>query len=466
MSVPLSRPLAAFALAFVAARLCADGTAYNVLLLMCDEHTPRVLGCYGDPLVRTPTLDGLAARGVRFTAAYCQDPICVPSRVSLVSGQMPCHQSTFENTANQKYRDVDTLADVFNRAGYRTAWFGKTHWGNPRFQELGGGRSGKKATLEEGGERMGRHPEESRVSSWPVEKNTEHAVADEALDFLERSRGTNFFLGVSFPKPHFPFTIQQRYFDLYAGKVAKPYAPQALVDELPNVSKQERKRFEMGEASEADVLRAKAMYYGMVTYVDEEFGRILKRLDELGLRERTIVLYTADHGEMLGERGLWYKNSFYDGSASIPFIWSFPKALPQGKVIAAPVMNLDVFPTLCDLCGLPKPPTLEGRSLVPLMSGAEDGLDRAALSENYRDGFAGRMIRTPRWKYFFYTDDEEYLYDMQVDPGEEHNLARDPLHRAVVDELKRKASVGWVDAAPKAASKADKKAKKQAKKPL
>jgi len=181
----------------------------------------------------------------------------------------------------------------------------------------------------------------------------------------------------------------------------------------------------------------------MVTYVDEEFGRILERLDDLGLREKTIILYTADHGEMLGERGLWYKNSFYDGSASIPFIWSFPKVLPQGKVVAAPVMNMDVFPTLCDLCGLPKPAGLEGSSLLPLLKGTEDGNSRTALSENYRDGFAGRMIRTAQWKYFFYTDGEEYLYDMQADPREEHNLIKDPQCRKLADALKEKASTGW-----------------------
>ena len=164
----------------------------------------------------------------------------------------------------------------------------------------------------------------------------------------------------------------------------------------------------------------------MVTYVDEEFGRILKKLDDLGLREKTIILYTADHGEMLGDRGIWYKNSFYDGSASIPFIWSFPKALPQGKVVNAPAMNMDIFPTLCDLCDLPQPPGLEGVSLAPVMKGTDDGEDRYALSENYRGGAAGRMIRTAKWKYFFYTNGDEYLYDMQADPGEEHNLIKRP----------------------------------------
>lgn len=439
----------------------ATNEPVNVVLLMTDEHTPRVLGCYGDPLVRTPTLDALAAAGVRFTAAYCQDPICVPSRVSLVSGRMPCHQNTFDNTPNQKYHDVETLADVFAKAGYRTAWFGKTHWGNPRFQETASGAPNKQAIAEELGEKIGRQPQESQVSTWPAEKNPEHRTAEEALAFLDRNRGRPFFLGVSFAKPHFPFTIQEKYYALYRGQVRPPHAEQNLIDELPAVSKQERARFKLDQASETDVLCAKAIYYGMVTYVDEEFGRIVRKLDELGLRGRTVILYTADHGEMLGERGLWYKNSFYDGSASIPFIWSFPAALPQGKVVSAPAMNLDIFPTLCELCRLPKPDGLEGRSLLPLMTGREDGQDRYALSENYRDGYAGRMIRTPRWKYFFYTDGEEYLYDLLADPGEVHNLVKDPQLRTLADELKRKASAGWISSAPEKEKAKKARAKKR-----
>ena len=127
-------------------------------------------------------------------------------------------------------------------------------------------------------------------------------------------------------------------------------------------------------------------------------------------------------------------------------IWSFPRALPRGKVVATPAMNLDVFPTLCELAGLPAPAGLEGRSLVPVLRGDSDGRDRIALSENFRGNFAGRMIRTAQWKYFFYTTGEEYLYDLTADPGEELNLAGDPAHRALADELKARAAAGWVQA--------------------
>ena len=448
-------PFALF-LALPAAVPAAESTGpYNVLLLMSDEHNPRILGCYGDPLVKTPTLDALAAQGVRFTSAYCQNPICVPSRVSLVSGMMPCHLDTFGNTANQKYEGVTTLADVFVKAGYQAVWFGKTHWGNPRFLDGGRGNKNREAANREQDESFGRLPQESQISQWPVEKNQEHLTAEEAIAFLDQNKNRKFFLGVSFVKPHFPFTIQAKYYDLYRDKVSLPRTAENLIEDLPTISKQERAKFKHAEATDAEVLRTKALYYGMVTYVDEEFGRILKKLDELGLREKTIILYTADHGEMLGDHGIWYKNSFYDGSATIPFIWSFPKHLPQGKVVNTPAMNMDIFPTLCDLCDLPKPAGLEGVSLAPVMKGMDDGKARYALSENYRGGFAGRMIRTAQWKYFFYTNGDEYLYDMQADPGEEHNLIKNPAYRKTADDLKQSASVGWVKTPAKKAKKGD-----------
>jgi choline-sulfatase len=438
------------ALSFAAAGAAAP--AYNVLFLMTDEHNPRVLGCYGDQLVATPTLDALAARGVRFTAAYCQNPICVPSRVSLVSGRMASTLGVRGNSANPQYENISTLADVFTQAGYQTAWLGKPHWGNPRFPadvRRGGvrGKAGDAADEPADEERGQRLPQQSKISSWPVEENPEHLTTNRALEFMRDNRARPFFLGVSFVKPHFPFTIQAKYYEMYRGKVALPRAPQRLIDELPAVSRQERAKYKHAEATTEDILRTKAIYYGMVTYVDEEFGRIVRQLDELGLREKTIIVYTVDHGEMLGDRGIWYKNSFYDQSARVPFIWSFPKELPTNRVVAAPAMNLDIFPTLCDLCGLAKPAGLEGRSLVPLLRGTETGADRFALSENYRGGFTGRMIRTAQWKYFFYTNGEEYLYDLSTDPDEETNLVKNSDFRRIADELKQKAVVGWPDAA-------------------
>lgn len=421
------------------------GRGYNVVLLMTDEHHPRIMGCAGDQVVQTPTLDALAASGIRFSAAYCQNPICTPSRVALASGKMPSNLGTFGNGNTQKYAGVTTLADLFTRAGYRAVWFGKTHWGDPRFENNRARGGQAREDLEEAEKTIGRLPQEATVATTPVEQNTDHLTVNEALAFLDGNRGGQpFFLGVSLVKPHFPFTIQQKYYDLYRGKVGLPRVSDKLLRELPSLAREEREKYDHAGATDEQVIRAREMYYGMVTYADEEMGRVVRKLDDLGLRENTIILYTADHGEMLGERGIWYKNAFYEPSAGIPFIWSFPKALPRGRVVPAPVGNLDVLPTLAELCGLPVPAGAEGTSFLPVMLGKDDGAGRIALSESYRGNFAGRMIRADRWKYFFYTTGEEFLFDLANDPGEETNLAGAPEQRARVAELKQRASASWV----------------------
>ncbi|MES2697102.1 MAG: sulfatase-like hydrolase/transferase [Verrucomicrobiota bacterium] len=416
----------------------------NVLLLMTDEHNSRIMGCAGDKVVKTPTLDNLAATGIRFTSAYCQNPICTPSRVALVSGRIPSNIGTFGNGNQQKYPDITTLADLFTKAGYAAHWYGKTHWGDPRFQNNRERGGMQRPDYEEQEAAFSRLPQDSVVSPWPVEQNSDHITANEAVAFLDQVKDKPFFLGVSLIKPHFPFSIQQKYYDMYKGKVGLPHAPAKLIAELPSLAKEEREKYKHAEATNEDILRAREMYYGMVTYADEEMGRVVKKLEELGLRENTIIIYTTDHGEMLGDRGIWYKNTFFEGSAGIPFIWSFPKALPKGQVVRAPAMNMDVLPTLAELCGLPQPSGVEGTSLVPVMRGTDDGAKRIALSENFRGNFAGRMIRTAEWKYFFYTSGEDYLYNLRADSGEETNLVKDPKHQALVADLKQRASAGWV----------------------
>ena len=281
----------------------------NVLFLMSDEHTPKVLGCYGDKLVKTPTLDALAASGVRFTAAYCQNPICVPSRVSLVSGRMPCHLDTFGNSPNnQKYEGVTTLADVFVQAGYHAAWLGKTHWGNPRFQDPSGGLNEKLAACGDTPPTLSKIKKQLDYQVWPLAPgigNLQMACGKESgasdhrrsARILDQNKGQKFFRSL----------IGQAAFSLHHSKAvlrdpdrcwSSPRASEKLIEELPAVSKRERAFYKHAEATPEEILRTKAIYYGMVTYVDEEFGRILKKLDDLGLRMNTINIYTADHGEI------------------------------------------------------------------------------------------------------------------------------------------------------------------------
>jgi arylsulfatase A-like enzyme len=422
-------------------------TGYNVLWLMTDEHTVHALNCYGNAVMKTPNLDSIATSGAILKAAYCQDPICVPSRSSFVCGKMPSEIGVFGNEpAQAKYGT--TIAQVFKKAGYTAAWLGKTHYaGDPGFDKIDGeeGKISKARKEFHDGSRL---PQEASVVNRSPDDEMEAIDAQFAIKFLQTHKDKKFFLGVSFPKPHFPYVAIQKYYDMYKHKVDMPLVLPQMLKDLPIVSVWEREKYGLNKMTDAQTEVARTVYYGMITFVDELFGQILGELDRLNLRDNTIILYTADHGEMMGEHGLWYKNSFFEGSARVPNLWSFPKLIKPGTVIDTPTMNIDLFPTLCDMCGLPIPDGVEGKSLMPLFNGTEDGKDRMAFSENYRDGYSGKMVRFQNWKYCYYHKDRELLYDLSKDPNEADNVVSKPENKEIVAMLKEKALKGWIMEAP------------------
>jgi choline-sulfatase len=288
-----------------------------------------------------------------------------------------------------------------------------------------------------------RSPADATVAAWPASAEGDTATKNHALRFLEENRPKTFFAGVSFRKPHFPFVVQEEFYRLYQDRLEAPKVTPAMLADLPRLSQAEREVQGFTKLTDPQIRKARAVYFGMVTYMDSLIGEILKKVDELGLRENTIILYTADHGEMAGEHGLWYKNSFYEAAASVPLVLSFPKRITSGTKVQAPVMNMDLFPTLCDLCSVPKPEGLEGHSLLPLLEGKENGQDRYALSETFRGGFAGRMIRAGDWKYCYFHEDREQLFDLRNDPAEVVNQADNPRHKDLQASLKSRALNGW-----------------------
>lgn len=421
--------------------LAAPAGGYNILFLMSDEHSPHAAGFLGNKLVRTPAIDSIAREGTAFNAAYCQNPICVPSRASFLTSRMPSNVGVFGNDGGL-YDNAPKLGTVFREAGYVASWMGKTHWGGESGFDTSRG-SDDASGRPDRQRKWTRLPEDAGVCDWPVSQEADTVAKNDALRFLEQNRGRRFFAGVSFRKPHFPFAVQEEFYKLYKGRGTAPRVTPEMIEALPLVSKKERANYGFDKLTEAQIIKAREVYFGMVTYMDGLVGEILKKLDELGLREKTIILYTSDHGELAGEHGLWYKNSFYEASARIPMAWSFPRAIPKGKRIDAPVMNMDIFPTLCELAGVRTPAGLEGRSLLPLMKGTEDGGARYALSENFRGGHAGRMIRSGQWKYCYYHEDREQLFDLRNDPEEVVNLVKRPEHRDLVASLKKRALEGW-----------------------
>lgn len=412
----------------------------NVLWLMSDEHNPFVAGFAGDTIVQTPAIDSIAAAGINFSAAYSPNPICVPARRGFHSGRMG---------SNIDPGNYEALGPYFGRMGYTTAWYGKQHWDllvNP-FGDVGisTGKIAKQRFKAAGIP----WPEDSRLiedaclAAWPINFNEDAVAVEQGLAFLTAHHAEQFFLGVSLIKPHFPFRIQQEYYSRYeTAQISRPsVTPEMLVD-LSTAMLIDRDRFGFANLTDQQCDVARRMYYGMVNFVDDCVAQLLAKLDEFGLREKTIVVYLADHGEMLGDHGIWYKNSFYEGSARVPLLISAP-GMEAGVSIEAPANLIDVYPTLCDLCSLSKPEHLEGHSLVPLMDGSDSGLDRVAFSENKRHGIVARMIRTRDFKYCYYEDNREQLYDMQLDPREATNLADSELHTNIKAELKTRALENW-----------------------
>jgi len=358
---------------------------------------------------------------------------------------MPSNVGVFDNDGGLR-ADVTTVADVFKKAGYRAVWMGKTNWGgDARFDSYRRKTAEKESDRRRAGFKTpkSRQPEDATVAPWPATAEDDTVTKETALRFLERNKDRRFFAGVSFDKPHFPFVVQEEYYRLYKDALDVPRVTRQMLNELPLVLQRERKKYGFARLTDQQIRKARAIYYGMVTYIDDQIGDILRKVDELGLRDKTIILYTADHGELAGEHGLWYKNSFYEAAVRIPLICSFPKMIPEGVKVSALAMNMDIFPTLCDLCGLPKPAGLEGKSLVPAMQGKDNGRDRFALSENFRAGTPSRMIRTRQWKYCYFHKDKEQLFDLENDPEETVNLVKKPEHKDVVASLRSQALQGW-----------------------
>lgn len=418
---------------------------FNVLWLMSDEHNPFVAGYAGDKVALTPALDSIAAAGVQFRACYTPDPICEPSRQAIAAGRMASNLGPIDG-------NNELMGPYFTRMGLETAWFGKQGWGKLPNAFNDQGESCGKVVMQRFADAGIPYPQGSRLiqdamlSYWGTDLNEDSVATEQALAFLDGIGPKRFFMGVSFVKPHFSFFIQPEYHAPYAERhVPRPKVTEAMLADLSTAMKADRVRFMIDQATEEESDFCRAVYYGMVSFMDEQVGQVLRKLDTLGLREKTIVLYTADHGEMMGQHGIWYKNAFFEGSARVPLLVSLPGVLRRVARVDAPVNTIDLFPTLCDLCGLSIPPTIEGRSLVPLLDGSDAGKDRVAFSENKRRGIAARMIRTHDYKYCCYDDGVEQMYDMRgADRDIEGvNLAPDPMYADKKAKLRKRALHGW-----------------------
>ncbi len=432
----------------------------NVLFISTDDLN-NDLGCYGHPLVQSPNIDRLAARGVRFDRAYNQFPLCSPSRTSLMTGLRPDTTQVFD--LQKHFRsvlpDVMTLPQAFMRNGYVAARVGKIyHYGNPG--QIGTDGLDDPQSWNAVVNPRGVDKDEEKVltnytptrglgsslsfyaSPAPDEEHTDGKVAAETIKLLEANKDRPFFIAAGFYRPHCPYIAPKKYFDQYPmEKIAAPKFSRSEWNSIPEAALWiKAPHFGVNEQQQREAIRA---YYASISFVDANVGRVLDALDRLKLADSTIVIFWSDHGYLLGQHGQWMKQSLFEESARNPLIIAGP-GVAKGKASPRTVEFVDLYPTLAELCGLNNAPkNLAGRSLRPLLANPKAVWNKPAITQVQRGSgenrFMGYSIRTERWRYTEWDEARKgvELYDEFNDPRELTNLANDPKHAKLVAELKQ-----------------------------
>jgi iduronate 2-sulfatase len=447
----------------------------NVLLICVDDLKP-MLGCYGDKTVKSPNVDRLAARGMLLENAYCNQAVCAPSRNSLLTGLRPQTLGIYDLGTNfrRSRPDAVTLPQHFKANGYYTEAMGKifhvghgnhedpASWSVPHWKAdviayaLTESKAKRGLTREEAlfsNKKAQGLPRGAAYESADVADDAypDGRTADEAIRRLQAAREKSdqpFFIAVGFVKPHLPFCAPKRYWDLYDHAQFEPAARQTPPDGAPSYAPQfggELRQYagipEQG-ALEADLQRTLIHgYHAAVSYMDAQLGRVLDALDKTGLGKNTIIVLWGDHGWHLGDHGIWCKHTNYEQAARIPILVTAPGVTQPGTRTSAMTETVDIYPTLCELAGLPAPEGLDGRSFVPALRDPAAATKDSIIHVYPRGQRLGRAIRTSRyrlveWKKFGDSSEpaEFELYDYQTDPAETKNLAAD--RPEVVAQLK------------------------------
>ncbi len=442
------------------------------------------LGCYASMFqAQTPNLDALARSGVRFDRNYCQFPLCNPSRASLLTGRNPTRTGVLGNRTDFRVAHPDwiSLPQLFRKNGYVAVRAGKIFHGGIDDPQAWDDTSGGTASDEGGmqsaglgqimavaratnqvdvhaggpplspgeseGQRRAAYSDRIVILSGNGENHGDYHSVDRTIENLRKYKDQPFFIACGFVKPHSPPTAPQKFFDLYDVnriKLTPDFASWPTVPPgFPSAAIRKRNAdlFIGRSASEAEAREVIRAYLASISWVDWNVGRLLAELDRLGLRENTIVVFLADHGYQLGEKGKWSKaGSLFEMGTRVPLIVSTPHAAGNGQSSPRIVESLDLYPTLVELCGLKKPEEIEGASLVPLLKDPGAGWDKPAYSIWSEDGktIHGTVVRTEKWRYAEYGKDGAngaFLVDPHADPYELKNLANDSQYASVCAEL-------------------------------
>jgi choline-sulfatase len=429
-------------------------TSCNLIILMSDQHTASVLGAYGNEVVDTPNLDALCEHGTRFTAAYANSPICIPSRTSFATGRYVNELKLWDNDLPYDGSQAASWGERVYAQGHHVTTIGKLHYASATgarafpdqrlpmhfvpdvqtgfLRDSGPIRTDSRRYVETAG------PGDSEYVRY------DSAITEEAIRWITEEApelAKPWVLFVSFACPHFPLEPPPELYALYAD-ASVPDPVEGSVDVWPrHPALHENRRLQgMDDPFTAEqVATATRAYYALVTFVDRQVGRIMEELARATLAFSTRVIYTSDHGESLGEHGLWWKSNMYDGAVRVPLIVAGPD-VPHGKVSRTPVSLVDIFPTVVEGVGgkyEPADADLSGASLWELA--IRDDLDRSVFSEYHADFSASGiyMLRTLRWKYVHYVGWPPQLFDMQADPSEVDDLANVPSRRAIRAQMER-----------------------------
>ncbi len=430
---------------------------------MADQLAPQFTGAYGHKVVKTPHLDALAARGARFDAAYCNSPLCAPSRAAFMTGQLPSRIGAYDN-ACEFPSSVPTFAHYLRQQGYRTCLAGRMHFVGP--DQLHGFE--ERLTTDVYPADFAWVPDwennEQRDPTWyhnmdPV-KEAGTAATTFQLDFDDevafsarrklfdyaRDGNAPWCMVASFMHPHDPYVARPEFWDLYEdAEIDLPQTQQSDVDDDP-MSARLRVGMEADKVAvtKAEIIAARRAYYANVSYFDAQIGALVHTLEQTGALENTVIIVTSDHGDMLGERGLWYKMNFFEHAARVPLVMAGPGVVPGeiGNVCSL----VDVLPTLLDIAG-DRPELagyLDGRSLWPLAGGGTDETSEAT-GEYFAEmaGYPVFMIRRGHLKYVHCYTDPPQLYDLSEDQSEHVNLAADPAYAQLADQLAEEVVAWW-----------------------
>ena len=436
----------------------------NILMIMADQLAAQALSVYGNGICKTPNLERLAAQGVTFTNNYSNNPLCVPSRASMLTGKLTPEIKVYDN-ANEIASSLPTMAHYMRALGYQTFLSGKMHFIGPDqlhgfeerlttdvypadFQWIADWSAGP--AFVPSGTALNGVVEAGpciRTMQEDYDDDVEFQARRKIFDLARQEDGKPFFGVISFTSPHTPFNVAQRFWDLYDHQqIDLPDVPAIPFAELDYFSKalffaHGRHRHSV---TEEHLLRARHAYFAMISYLDEKIGNILGQLDDTGLRENTVVMFTSDHGEMLGERGMWFKQCFWEWSARVPLVISLPGGR-QNERVAVNTSLVDLLPTQIGLAGgvaaLPDEMVdgLAGTDLGPLLIGDDEDWPDCVIADYLAIGpcVPCRMVRKGRYKFIFTHGQPDLLFDLVDDPRELNNLALDRLHETALNDLKQ-----------------------------